>query len=434
MITQHISRWLIAFFFLILCSSVFAVEPSDNSTPDLKTAVSISSAKTHPKAITETKTPVYALIAGHETQVLTLNKDQVIDIEFVDSNGYHINFGNASGIIHQADLNIVKKDKIDRLLDNILLQEKQKKHQASENIITKSVVPIYNNISYKPSVFAYLSSDLRYPFIDKIEDSNNISWYVINIAGQVKYIKASDVELDHGIAVLTFHHLLTNQENKLFRHTSTTTSDVAFSNQIAYLKQAGYQTINMEELEAYIKGQNNLPARVVVLTFDDGLKSVYKYAYPILKQYKFNAVAFIISSRIKYFPQPWDANSLQFLSFQEIDAMQDVFEIESHTHFMHKRAASKHPILLSKSYHNIYHDFVRSKKVLAKYNYHADYLSYPFGGYNKLAIKAAEEAGYRLAVTTEQGKVKPNDNPYTLKRLYVFRTDPVKVFADKIRN
>ncbi|MGL4771674.1 MAG: polysaccharide deacetylase family protein, partial [Plesiomonas shigelloides] len=116
------------------------------------------------------------------------------------------------------------------------------------------------------------------------------------------------------------------------------------------------------------------------------------------------------------------------------DAMSDVFEIESHTHFLHKRAATRHPILLSKSYHNIYRDFVRSKKALAKFNHNADYLSYPFGGYNSRAIKAAKEAGYRLAVTTEQGKVQVHDNPYTLKRVYVLRTDPVQVFAEKIRN
>ncbi|MGL5186985.1 MAG: polysaccharide deacetylase family protein, partial [Plesiomonas shigelloides] len=53
---------------------------------------------------------------------------------------------------------------------------------------------------------------------------------------------------------------------------------------------------------------------------------------------------------------------------------------------------------------------------------------------NSRAIKAAKEAGYRLAVTTEQGKVQVHDNPYTLKRVYVLRTDPVQVFAEKIRN
>ncbi|MGL4269929.1 MAG: polysaccharide deacetylase family protein [Plesiomonas sp.] len=386
------------------------------------------------KAVTLRDTVIQADIAGVRMPVATLAKGQSIDVDLQLPGLYQVRFGNALGDITPADVRILKKDKIDHLLDGLIDQASDEMELHQKNILTKTRVPVYDSISYQPKVFAYLNSNLRYPVLGKIKDSNNVSWYLINLADQLKYLKSSDVELDHGIAVLTYHHLLSNAENKYFRNTSTTTSDAAFNNQMAYLKQAGYRTLTMEQLDGYVHATNNLPARAVVLTFDDGLKSVYKYAYPILKQYDLNAVAFIISSRIKYFPQKWDPNTLQFLSIQEIDAMSDVFEIESHTHFLHKRAATRHPILLSKSYHNIYRDFVRSKKSLGKFNHQADYLSYPFGGYNSLAIKAAKEAGYRLAVTTEQGRVQVHDNPYTLKRVYVLRTDPVQVFADKIRN
>ncbi|MFT7750119.1 UNVERIFIED_CONTAM: polysaccharide deacetylase family protein, partial [Salmonella enterica subsp. enterica serovar Enteritidis] len=80
--------------------------------------------------------------------------------------------------------------------------------------------------------------------------------------------------------ILTYHHMLKNEENKRFLNTSTTTSDVAFSNQMAYLKQAGYDTISLYQLEGYLNNKINRPAKVVVLTFDDGLKSVSRYAYP----------------------------------------------------------------------------------------------------------------------------------------------------------
>lgn len=58
-----------------------------------------------------------------------------------------------------------------------------------------------------------------------------------------------------------------------------------------------------------------------------------------------------------------------------------------------------------------------------KNNLYVLYLSYPFGGYNQRAIQAAKDAGVHMAVTTVQGKVKPGDNPYTLKQLDVLRTD-----------
>ena len=54
----------------------------------------------------------------------------------------------------------------------------------------------------------------------------------------------------------------------------------------------------MYQLEGYVRNKLNLPAKSVVITFDDGLKSVSRYAYPILKEYGFNATAFIISSAL----------------------------------------------------------------------------------------------------------------------------------------
>lgn len=62
------------------------------------------------------------------------------------------------------------------------------------------------------------------------------------------------------------------------------------------------------------------------------------------------------------------------------------------------------------------------------------YLSYPFGGYNDIAVKAANDAGFHLAVTTVQGKVKPGDNPFLLKRLYVLRTDSLERMSRLISN
>lgn len=243
-----------------------------------------------------------------------------------------------------------------------------------------------------------------------------------------------DCEIDNGIPVLTYHHLLKNEENKRFRHTSTTTSDVAFSNQMTYLKQAGYDTISLYQLEAYLKNQINLPGKAIVLTFDDGLKSVYRYAYPVLKDYGFRATAFIISSRIKRHPQKWNPDSLQFMSVSELKQIQDVFDVQSHTHFLHRTDGNRQPILLSRSLHNIEFDFERSRRALSQFNPHVLYLSYPFGGYNQRAIQAAQDAGFHLAVTTVQGKVKPGDNPYTLKRLYILRTDSIQTMADRIAN
>ena len=243
-----------------------------------------------------------------------------------------------------------------------------------------------------------------------------------------------DAQEDNGIPLLTYHHILRDEENSRFRHTSTTTSVRAFSNQMTWLRDQGYTTLTMYQLEGYLRNKVNLPARSVVITFDDGLKSVNRYAYPILKQYGFHATAFIISSRIKRHPQKWDPKSLQFMSISELRQIQDVFDVQSHTHFLHRVDAARHPILLSRNYHNILFDFERSRRALSQFNPHVLYLSYPFGGYNATAVKAANDAGFHLAVTTVRGKVKPGDNPFLLKRLYILRTDSLETMSRLISN
>lgn len=234
--------------------------------------------------------------------------------------------------------------------------------------------------------------------------------------------------------VLTYHHILRDEENTRFRHTSTTTSVRAFSNQMTWLRDRGYATLTMAQLEGYVRNQLNLPAKAVAITFDDGLKSVSRYAYPVLKQYGMKATAFIITSRIKGRPQKWDPRSLQFMSVSELKGIQDVFDLQSHTHFLHRVDGDRHPILLSRSEHNILFDFKRSRRVLSRFNSQALFLSYPFGGYNSKAVEAAKDAGFHLAVTTVKGKVKPGDNPFLLKRLYILRTDSLEMMSRLISN
>ena len=59
--------------------------------------------------------------------------------------------------------------------------------------------------------------------------------------------------------------------------------------------------------------------------------------------------------------------------------------------------------------------------------------SYPFGGYDNKAIKAANDAGFHLAVTTVKGKVKPGC-PFLLEATYTLRTDSLETMSRLISN
>lgn len=372
---------------------------------------------------------IWARVGNKTMTVGNLRAGQIIAIEPDVEDYYTFSFGFGKGFIDKGHLEPVQgKQRVEDGLGDL------NKPLSNQNLVTWKDTPVYNAPDIASAPFGTLAENLRYPVINKLKDRLNQTWYQIRIGERLAYISALDAQPDNGIPVITYHHILRDEENTRFRHTSTTTSVRAFSNQMTWLRDMGYTTLTMYQLEDYVHNRANLPARAVVITFDDGLKSVSRYAYPILKQYGFKATAFIITSRIKRHPQKWAPKSLQFMSVSELEEIKDVFDFQSHTHFLHRVDAHRRPILLSRSYHNILFDFERSRRALAQFNPHVLYLSYPFGGYNATAVQAASDAGFHLAVTTVKGKVKPGDNPMLLKRLYIMRTDSLETMSRLIVN
>lgn len=99
---------------------------------------------------------------------------------------------------------------------------------------------------------------MRYPILHKLKDRLNQTSYQIRIGDRLAYISALDAQPDNGLSVLTYHHILRDEENTRFRHTSTTTSVRAFNNQMARLRDRGYATLSMVQLEGYVKNKINL--------------------------------------------------------------------------------------------------------------------------------------------------------------------------------
>ncbi|MDT3410831.1 polysaccharide deacetylase family protein [Kosakonia cowanii] len=407
---------LIAFLFLLLVGSASAAIISEQAVPARYLQ-------------TTEDADIWAQVGDKVITVGNIRAGQIIGVVPGEEDYYAFRFGFGSGFIDKGHLGTVTGNK--RVQDSL---GDLNKPLSNQNLITWQDTPLYNAPDKTSPQFGTLAQNLRYPIIDKLKDRLNQTWFQIRIGNRLAWVSSLDAQEDNGLPVLTYHHILHDEENTRFRHTSTTTSVRAFTNQMTWLRDQGYATLSMYQLEGYVRNRMNLPARAVVITFDDGLKSVSRYAYPILRQYGFKATAFIISSRIKLKPQKWDPKSLQFMSVSELNGIRDVFDVQSHTHFLHRVDDARHPILFSRSYHNILFDFKRSRRALAQFNPHVLYLSYPFGGYDDKAVKAANDAGFHMAVTTVRGKVKPGDNPFLLKRLYILRTDSLETMSRLISN
>ena len=70
-----------------------------------------------------------------------------------------------------------------------------------------------------------------------------------------------------------------------------------FENQIRWLK-ANYNLIDIEELKDYLSNRKSLPSKSLLITLDDGDRSVFQYALPIFRKYQVPACLFVISDLI----------------------------------------------------------------------------------------------------------------------------------------
>ncbi len=95
------------------------------------------------------------------------------------------------------------------------------------------------------------------------------------------------------VPILLYHHIANpEQPNRYYVPPET------FDEQMAWLFNNGYTTIPISLLVSAINEGAELPAKPVVITFDDGDLDVYENAYPIMQKYGYSGVFYIISGWI----------------------------------------------------------------------------------------------------------------------------------------
>lgn len=185
-------------------------------------------------------------------------------------------------------------------------------------------------------------------------------------------------------------------------------SKETFRRQMHFLKKHNYKVIPLERLADLIKEKKRIPNKTVIITFDDGYKNNYLYAFPILKKYNLYATIFLIVNEIDRLKQ-------DRLSWEEIKQMQDSGLISFGSHTL------DHPFLTElSSEEELRRQIFDSKRILEERLAKPVYaFAYPAGRFNGKVKNLVKEAGYKLAVTTNPGKRFPNDDIFALKRIRI---------------
>lgn len=99
------------------------------------------------------------------------------------------------------------------------------------------------------------------------------------------------------IPVLMYHNIAPVPKRGSSSYRGLFVSPEMFKLQMKYLKDKGYRTLTPTEFAEILKSGRNPKEKLVLITFDDGSRGQYLYAYPILKKYKMTATFYIISDR-----------------------------------------------------------------------------------------------------------------------------------------
>lgn len=187
--------------------------------------------------------------------------------------------------------------------------------------------------------------------------------------------------------------------------------------QLEYLKTEGYTTISFDALADYFDTGAPLPKNPVILTFDDGWKNQYEYAFPLLKEFGVAATFFIFTNAV---------NRGNHLTWNELREMRDAgISIEAHT--------KTHPYLVKISNpEELVREISGSKKILEEeLGGEATSFAYPFGQHNDTVVAEVKNSGFRIGRSLRGGTVQSESERYILRASLA--TDDFKDFVKLVR-
>jgi len=207
----------------------------------------------------------------------------------------------------------------------------------------------------------------------------------------------------------------------------STVSPEDFARQMNFLKKGGYNVIGLGDLADILEQKKEIPSKTVVLTFDDGYRDNFIYAWPVLKGHNFSATIFLTTGlvggvKIKKTGQP-----MRMLNWLQIDKMftSGLIDFQPHT--------VSHPRLTKISQGEGAGEILDSRKAIEDQLANQPRLfAYPYGDYSPAIVDILKNNGFTAAVTVKEGIVKNNSRTLELKRKSVNQKTNIIQFRSKI--
>lgn len=213
-----------------------------------------------------------------------------------------------------------------------------------------------------------------------------------------------------------------------------------FTWQMKDLVTAGFTAVTVADVERFLKGDRDLPDRPVLITFDDGYRSVYAHAFPVLRRLGLRATLFIIVGGRPGEELEWFHHAASgHMSWDELAAMvaAGVAEVHSHTYGLHRllpageEGRPGNPLtgrlfldgrVETEAEHaaRVLADLLRARATIrSRLGQEATALAFPWGEYTPEVVALARAAGHALLFTTAERVITRDSDPLALPRLAV---------------
>ena len=205
-----------------------------------------------------------------------------------------------------------------------------------------------------------------------------------------------------------------------------TVTPSAFEAQMRYLAQNGYTVVPMARLAEFLEGRIALPRKSVVITIDDGYRSTYEVAWPVLKKYGFPATVFLYTDFVGA------SDALTWAQMKEMSAS-GLVDIQPHS-----KTHSNLTMKLADENDARYRERIRREvetpvdTIRQRLDEPAVTYAFPYGDVNETVVEYLRGKGVKMGVT-----VTPGGNPFCapppmLRRTMVYGADDLDVFRGKL--
>lgn len=221
------------------------------------------------------------------------------------------------------------------------------------------------------------------------------------------------------VPILAYHNLDPSATGEM------TLSTARFEEQLKWLKDNGYTVIPLQDLVSYLQGKiDSLPEKSVVITADDGRKSVYTYMWPLVRKYNVPVTLFIYPTAI--------SNAPYAMTWEQLRELQQtgLFDIQGHTYWHPNFKQEKKRLSDSEYQKLVYAQFVSAKKVLdKKLNTNITLLAWPYGIYDDYLEREAARSGYVAAFSIDARPANRSESMMSQPRYMIVAGQSMQTFA-----